>query len=109
MTTTIKPEDMPAPETLVSYANGSVMAAMFHYAAEGDDLREISRENGLACLIAPLLDAGLMQRYEGGENILSKWRPDPPAGWMFGGVYDTEDGPCAIFLRSAEARSEAAE
>lgn len=107
--TTIPQNQMPEAQALIAYEDGSVMAAMFHYVAESVDYREVAEENGFHCLVAPLLDDALISRYEDGENIMSEWRPTPPAGWMLGGVWDTEDGPHAIFLRSAEDASEAAE
>jgi hypothetical protein len=106
MTTIIKPEDMPAPETLVDYDDGGLMAAMFHYAEAEADLSGVANENGFHCLVCALLDPDLMKLYEAGENVLTKWRPEPPMGWILGGVYDTDEGPYALFLRSTDGDAE---
>lgn len=109
MTEMIKPEAMPAPDALVDCGESGTIAAMFYYAAESCDYRDIAHERGFDIIFAPLLDEALMKRYEADENILGDWRPTPPEGWKVGGTYDTEDGPHAIFLRSHAAAAEAAE
>ena len=110
MTTTIKPDAMPEPDTLIDFGPDGLLAAMFYYAAESCDYRDIAHEYGFDIIIfAPLLDEALMKRHEADENILGDWRPTPPEGWKIGGTYDTEDGPHAIFLRSHAAAVEAAE
>lgn len=102
---TIKADDMPHPACLVEYGEGGVMAAMFHYASEECDISEIAAEQGYAIEWTELSDGDPLWS---DEAVLSKWRPTPPEGWVFGGVSTTDDGPVAIFLRAfAEDQREA--
>jgi len=41
--------------------------------------------------------------YETGLSV-PEWQPTPPdgAGWRIGAIYDTEDGPAALFVRELE-------
>lgn len=44
--------------------------------------------------------------YEGGEaEACAEWQPSTPEGegWMLVGIWDTEDGPYAMFVRHAQA------
>jgi hypothetical protein len=45
----------------------------------------------------PLLESW----FEGGEGDCSAWTPSRPngEGWMLAGIWDTEDGPIAFYVR----------
>lgn len=38
---------------------------------------------------------------EGDEHAMARWEPTPPVGdgWRLAAVYDTENGPIAVFVR----------
>ena len=40
--------------------------------------------------------------FDSGDADCSYWNPTPPEdeGWFLAGIYDTEDGPCAMFLKA---------
>jgi hypothetical protein len=100
-------DQMPAPDTAIVYGEQEFAPAMFHYAPEGSDLREIADSNGFDIHTALMqhelpADHPLMLLYEDGEGIalLAGWEPKSPGqGWNIAGLYDTEAGPVAIFLR----------
>ncbi|KWT70717.1 hypothetical protein APY04_0778 [Hyphomicrobium sulfonivorans] len=103
----IKANEMPAPDTLVDYGVGGVMCAMLHYVETDTPFVGIIREHGYEAKFETFGDAEpedhpLFTEFENGENIVDRWRPEPPAGWQLGGVYDTEDGPCALFIRQIQ-------
>lgn len=112
MTTFLKPSDLPPPETLIEYPDGSIGPLMWHFAPEGSiDMHAIAEENGFdfTCRYMAVelnADHELIARLEQGDDgdaLLKAWRPlvVPPEGWALGGLYDTEDGPCACFIRPA--------
>lgn len=39
--------------------------------------------------------------YHGGDGVVSDWEPTTPKGegWVLVGIWDTEDSPCAMFVR----------
>lgn len=48
----------------------------------------------------------MVERYfESNESDCSYWTPTPPEGdgWFLAAIYDTEDGPYAMFLRPKQA------
>lgn len=107
--TTINFSEMPAPETLVTYHDGQVGAAMFHYAAEGQDFGDIAREHGfesrLIWLDQEAGDPELVKAYEeGASDICARWHPATPDGWLLAAKHDTDDGPVAVYIRKREAR-----
>lgn len=105
----LAPDDLPAPDTLVDYGESGVSAAMFHYTSEHCDFRAIARANGFKAAVTQLTERSLIQRYEDGENILGEWRPKPPDGWQLGGVFDSDEGAFAIFLRKEQDTTEEVE
>lgn len=103
----LRPEELPAPETLIDYGDGGFGAAMFHYSAtETDDIIAIAHEHGFDIAFMSLEDdvgaESLLERNGEGENVLAEWNPEVPSGWLLGGKWDTEDGPVAVFLRQQE-------
>lgn len=99
-----QPDAMPDPTLMIDYGNGQLGMAMFHYAGEGADFRQIAREHGFQIRVLHLEsdpDAGeLAERYADGDDIsLEDWRPIPPNGWRLAAKNDTEDGVVACFIR----------
>ena len=101
-------KDMPAPDTRIEYADGSIGMAMFHYAAEGQNLEHIASEHGFDCEFRELEGDDspgaeeLFEKYSDGANgdeILKAWQPKVPDGWTLAAKYDTEDGPAVMFVR----------
>jgi len=49
----------------------------------------------------------LLDRYyeDGDSSVAAEWQPTTPEGegWMLVGIWDTEDGPYAMFVRHAQA------
>lgn len=100
---TMKPEDLPPPETLIEYKSGQLSALMFHYALEHHLVTEIASEHGFD-LKGRVLDedddADLYRRYiDDGDDVVGDWNPTPPDGWLLVGKWDTEDGPIAWFAK----------
>lgn len=95
---------MPAPDTVIYGSDGMSWPAMFQYAGEGDDAAFIADQNGFEILYLYLEDDSeeLFETYMNDsdfQKLFEAWKPAPPVGWNFGGAYDTEDGPIAIFLK----------
>jgi len=106
MTAILKPEDLPAPDTLITYADGSVGALMFHYLTEGMNAGHVATQEGFECQYKTMYDELreddpiYRDYFDGDGNRWRKeWNPEPPAGWQLGAKYDTEDGPMAMFIR----------
>lgn len=103
-------EDMPAPEALIAYEHG-VEAAMFFYAPDDADMVAIANYHGFHANVVTLDSdrspeaATLLDEYsDGASDILARWSPPVPDGWMIAAKYDTEEGPCAIVIRRRDAR-----
>lgn len=104
----IHPDEMPAPDALINYSGGAVAPAMFHYApTEAPDsvFRDIAREHGFEIKTRHMsAEDPLYEEYaQGSDKVIWKWQPEIPDGWQLGGKHDTEDGPCAYFLRQIKA------
>lgn len=103
----LKPNDMPAADTIIDYGELGIGPAMWHWSIEGDDLARIAREWGFDAEYVSMendlygdADQQLMKDYEAGDHTLpARWRPKPIAGWTLAAVHDTEDGPVAWFIR----------
>ena len=106
----IKPSDLPAPDTVIDYGNGSFGPVMFHYLHEDVSWVTVAREEGFECRVLTLdedyakqPDHPILQAYEEGEDVLAQWDPsDQGDGWKLVLKADTEDGPLAIFVRPLE-------
>jgi hypothetical protein len=92
---------LPAPETLIDQGDGYVTALMFYYTPEGVSLREVASLWGFDCMVYHLDDPDLQEEYdEGATDIMSRWTPVVPEGWLLGAKLDLEeDGPAAIFIK----------
>lgn len=100
----LKPSNLPPPETLIEYPDGSVTPLMFHYASEAENSKAVLDEQGFEArtlyLESDADNEALNKEYEdGAEDVIGRWHPKVPDGWMFGGKNDTEDGLVAWFLR----------
>jgi hypothetical protein len=98
-------DDLPPPHTLIEYEDGSIAALMFHFAAEGHSFGAIAEQAGYRAIFVDLENdrsaegqALFIENGDGG-NVLDRWRPKPPEGWMLGAIFDSEEGPCACFIR----------
>jgi hypothetical protein len=97
----LTPDQLPAPETLVAYEDGSCAAVMFHYASVETDLGAIADEHGFDMMFIAMdgdVSEELMERYLNDEATLADWQPTVPHGWVLGGKCDHEDGPFAMLL-----------
>lgn len=101
--TTIDQSQMPAPDTMVRCADGSVCAAMFYYAAADQRLDRIADECGFDCKIWGMgEDDPLFEAYsEGDGSVVARWDPGQPFGsdWTLALTDDTENGPQALYIR----------
>lgn len=100
----LKLSDVPAPDTLIEYNDGTFGPIMFHYVGECEDLEQIARENGFDCSAQWMEhDAAaqhLVERhFENGEQTVGEWQPAERDGWKLCAKHDTEEGPIAIYIR----------
>lgn len=100
----MKPEELPPPETLIEYEDGSCAALMFHYASEGDNVRAIAFDHDFEVRLLAMEDdpaaEDLQEQYEAGaHDICKRWTPPVPDGWLLGAKTDSENGPTAWFIR----------
>lgn len=106
-TTGLHPDEMPAPEALVNYPDGSVGPAMFHYLASEDHeaYERVLQEHDFEVTGHHLSeDDPLFKLYEEDlKRLLIIWNPPIPLGWKLGGKHDTEDGPYVFFLKRKSA------
>jgi hypothetical protein len=101
--------EMPAPDCSVLYSEGMWGPAMFHYASEGCNPRDVARDHGFDICFVTLQserddDDPLSQLYADGKlkEVLTAWLPKVPGPeWKLAGQSDSEDGPVATFLRPA--------
>lgn len=106
----LKPDQLQPPETLIELGDGSVCPLMFFYAVEGDRYDAIAADQGFKIrsllLVNDADNQALADEWEektfgpdgDTSDIIRRWQPKAPEGWMFGGKHDTEDGPVAFFL-----------
>lgn len=114
MSDIIQSKDMPAPDQLVRYEDGTIAPAMFHYSTEGCDPNAIAQEAGFEIGYTSLENdengEDAWDAYEriteaapdapAIEEVFDMWTPTPPdGGWKLVGKHDTEDGPMAVFVR----------
>lgn len=106
----MKTSDMPAPDTVIEYADGHTGLAMFHYAMPEDtNLALVADANGFDSKFAAMEDddreevEALKAEYEAGGDgmdIAQRWQPIVPEGWKLAERYDTEEGTMAMFIRA---------
>jgi hypothetical protein len=105
----IHPDEMPPPDALINYPDGSTGTAMFHYLAAEDHeaFENVLREHGFDVKGYHMDDDHpLMAEYaEGSEKVIGKWDVKVPDGWALGGKHDTEDGPYVFFIRPKQAEA----
>lgn len=73
----------------------------------GSQFTEWQQEQGIDCSFVSMeedLPEGMIERWEtDGDYIqlVTEWTPTPPASsdWFLLGIWDTEDGPVALFAR----------
>lgn len=113
----LKPDQLPAPTTLIEYPEGSFGPLMFHYATEGENLKALADEQGFE-LEALLLDDDvreetieLRRRFDANfddqtahvETLVADWTPPARDGLTLVAKWDTEDGPIALYVRPTTA------
>ncbi|MBY0561449.1 hypothetical protein [Hyphomicrobium sp.] len=98
--------ELPKPDDIVHYADGSFLPMMFHFAGEGIDLRAIALEQGFDLKGVSMEnvveddDPIFIDYFEKGcSDVLLRWQPPQVAGWDLVGKFDAEDGPMALYLR----------
>ena len=105
MTKMLKPEELPAPDTVIDYGDGTFGPLMFHYATEADRLNFIAREQGFDYKwvefgdVVPDYDELAVEYANGADDIISRWIPPVIEGWQLVGKNDSEYGPVAHYLR----------
>ena len=98
-------ERIPDPDARVMYPNGAFGPMMFHYLAEGCNLKHVAAENGFEIKFLDMNDElpdddPLVTEYEdGSSDVVGKWDPPTIDGWELAAKYDTENGPVAAYLR----------
>lgn len=71
----------------------------------GPQLRALGWQSTTVCFESDADDATQARYDEGNSPDCSYWTPTPPkgTGWLLAAIYDTEDGPVALFVRDADA------
>ena len=116
----LKPDQLPAPTTLIEYHDGAFGALMFHYATDGENLKALADQQGFE-LHSLLLDdddreevAALRSRFNANfddqtahvETLVADWSPPERGGFALVAKWDTEDGPIALYVRPTTAAME---
>jgi len=103
MMATMVPDHLPPPEQLLDLGDGTLVALMFYFTPPETRLSEVADMWGFDSMVYHLDDPRLQSEYDdgvSGADILLRWFPEVPEGWLLGGKWETEeDGPVAIFLR----------
>jgi hypothetical protein len=70
----------------------------------GPQLRALGWASTTVCFESDASDEARARYDEGNSPDCSYWTPTPPegAGWLLAAIYDTEDGPVALYVRSAD-------
>lgn len=76
----------------------------------GSQFTEWQQEQGIACAFVSMEDdlpEDMIDRWESDGDYIDlvvKWNPTTPggSGWFLLGIWDTEDGPVALFARHSE-------
>lgn len=97
---------LPPATQLVALPDNMVEPLMFRFSLESDDPAAIAREHGFEVKWRELegQDEALYAEYleDAGNDIgaiMARWQPEVPEGFAFGGKWDTDDGPIALFLK----------
>jgi hypothetical protein len=107
----------PPPDAIVRYADGSFGPLMFHYLSEGCKTKDVAAENGFDIQwvemedVLPEDDPLYIDYFEkGASDVVRRWVPPTIDGWRLVGLFDTEDGPTAIYIKPrASSKSGGAE
>jgi hypothetical protein len=99
----LTPDQLPPPDTLYQYPDGSVVALMFHFMTEATDFALVAQAQGFDIATMRLDDdgaaAGLATEYEAGSaDVIGKWQPRRD-GYSLAAKFDTDDGPMAVFIK----------
>jgi hypothetical protein len=95
-----EPEKLPAPDEAGFFFHPDIPGE-----SEDDDVSQLCREQGYeAAAVSMDADApDLADCYFENEDgdAVNRWQPTGPVGggWQIVAKYDTEDGPCAMFVR----------
>jgi hypothetical protein len=107
---------IPPPDAVVRYADGSFGPLMFHYMSEGCKTKDVANENGFDIQwvemadVLPEDDPLYVDYFEkGASDVVRRWVPPTIDGWKIAGLFDTEDGPTAIYLRRRPTPTDGAE
>lgn len=94
-----EPEKLPAPDEMGFFFHPDIPGE-----DESDDVRALCKALGFdAAAVDMESDAPeLSDAWHEDEDMTAptRWTPTPPAGegWILVAKYDTEDGPCAMFV-----------
>lgn len=99
-----EPENLPAPDEMGFFFHPDIPGE-----DESDDVRALCLELGFNTAAVAMEDDApeLSDLWHEADDMTAptRWTPTPPTGdgWTLVAKYDTDDGPCAMFVRpSAE-------
>lgn len=98
-------ERLLAPREIVRDEYGHLYNPAFPILDEGDDVRMFLGAFGIElCQVSMESDCddeALCEAVWAGEKGCGEWVPTPPEGegWLLSDIFDTEDGPYALFIR----------
>ena len=103
----IKPNEIPAGDTVINFGNGLLWPLMFLWATEESDLELVANKAGFDVEWVAMTDdldmnnpLRLDYHAHGANVVLAEWEPTPPSPeWSMVARYDTHNGPEAIFAR----------
>lgn len=79
---------------------------------EGDDVRAMCRELGFEVAVVEFEYDAPQELHDAyyekeDQSAVGRWNPTPPEGdgWQLVAKYDTEDGPCAMFVQPIPSAS----
>lgn len=95
-----EPEKLPAPDEMGFFFHPDIPGE-----EESDDVKALCRAMGFQTWIVFMEydEPDLYDEWHESEELTAvlRWVPMPPAGdgWIIVAKFDTEDGPCALFVR----------
>ncbi len=93
------------PREIVRDEDGLLVNPALPILDESDDVRMFLAAFGVECCTVSMEsdcdDEALRDAVWAGEKGCGEWTPTPPdgEGWILSDIYDTEDGPSALFIR----------
>lgn len=103
-----EPEKLPAPDEMGFFFHPDIPGE-----EESDDVKALFRAMGFEAAAVFMSDdePDLYDEWNETEELTAalRWVPMPPNGdgWIIVAKFDTEDGPCAMFVRPVSVEGEA--